>query len=113
MNIYRIMIANASVLIGLGIFGFMTSGSPTALIAPGIGVILIILSISVKKGNKTMTHIAVALTFVAFMMFLVTGIMRSNTLVIIMAVFTFFAFIMYIMDFMRRKKERESIENKQ
>ena len=47
------MIANAVVLIGLGIYGYVTSGSPTALIAPGIGVILLILSIPVKKENKT------------------------------------------------------------
>lgn len=105
------MIANATVLIGLGIYGFMTSGSPTALIAPGIGVILIILSFPVKKENKTATHIAVALTFVAFLMFLVTGILRSNGIVIIMSVFTFFAFVMYVMDFVRRKKEREAAGN--
>lgn len=111
MNIYRVMIANAVVLIGLGIFGFMTSGSPTALIAPGIGLILIILSFSVKKDNKTAAHIAVTLTFVAFLMFLVTGIMRSNMIVIVMAVFTFFAFVLYIMDFVRRKKERETAGN--
>ncbi|MBK8981881.1 MAG: hypothetical protein IPM38_06050 [Ignavibacteria bacterium] len=108
MNIYRIMIANAAVLIGLGIFGFLISNSPTALIAPGIGVILLILSFSVKKDNKTSAHIAVALTFVSFVMFLVTGIMRSNMIIIVMAVFTFFAFVLYIMDFMKRKKEREA-----
>lgn len=111
MNIYRIAIANAVVLIGLGIFGFMTSGSPTALIAPGIGVILFILSFPVKKDNKTAAHILVALTFVSFAMFLATGIMRSNMIVIVMAIFTFFAFILYIMDFMRRKKERETAGN--
>ncbi len=102
------MLANAFVLIVLGVYGYFSSGSPTALIAPAIGVILVILSFSVKKENKTSTHIAVGLTLVATIMFFVTGFMRSNWIVIVMAVFTLFAFIIYVMDFMRRKQEREN-----
>jgi len=111
MNIYRIMIANAIVLIGLGVFGYFISGSPTALIAPGIGLILLILSFPVKNENKTAAHIAVALTLIAAIMFFVTGIMRSNMIVIIMAIFTAMALFMYIMDFMKRKQEREKTTN--
>ncbi len=69
------MIANAIVLIGLGVFGYFISGSPTALIAPGIGLILLILSFPVKNENKTAAHIAVAVTLIAAIMFFVTGIM--------------------------------------
>lgn len=101
------MIANAVVLIGLGVYGYISSGSPTALIAPGIGLVLLILAFPTKNGNKTATHIAVALTLVSSIMFFVTGVTRSNVIVLIMAVFTLLALIMYIMDFMRRKKERE------
>lgn len=112
MNIYRIMIANAVVLIGLGIYGYVTSGSPTALIAPGIGVILLILSIPVKKENKTATHIAVGFTLVATIMFAVIGISRGNLIVLIMAVFSLFAIYMYVMEFVRRKKERDELAAK-
>lgn len=111
MNIYRIMIANAIVLIGLGIYGYFISGSPTALIAPGIGVILLILSFPVKNENKTAAHIAVVVTLVAALMFFVTGIIRGNIIIIIMAVFTAIALFMYIMDFMKRKQEREKSSN--
>ncbi len=107
MNIYRIMIANAIVLIALGVYGYFISGSPTALIAPGIGVILLILAFPVKNDNKTAAHVAVGLTLVSVIMFFVTGFLRGNVIVLIMAVFTLIALLMYIMDFVRRKKERE------
>jgi len=112
MNIYKIMLANAFVLIALGVYGYIISGSPTALIAPAIGLMLAALAFPVKNENKSAAHIAVALTLIAAIMFFVTGFMRSNILVIIMAVFTLFAFIMYIMDFMRRTKEREEASEK-
>ncbi|MBS1550784.1 MAG: hypothetical protein JST15_01795 [Bacteroidetes bacterium] len=111
MNIYRIMIANAVVLIGLGVFGYFISGSPTALIAPGIGLILLILSFPVKNENRTAAHIAVILTLIAAIMFFVTGITRGNMIVIVMAIFTAIALFMYIMDFMKRKQEREKNAN--
>jgi len=107
MNIYKIMIGNAIVLIGLGIYGYVISGSPTALIAPGIGVILLLLAFPVKNENKTAAHIAIILTLIASIMFFVTGFLRGNIIVLIMAVFTIFALYMYVMDFIRRKKERE------
>lgn len=106
------MIANAVVLIGLGIYGYFVSGSPTALIAPGIGVILIVLSIPVKKENKTATHVAVGFTLVATIMFAVIGIGRGNLIVLVMAVFSLFALYMYVMDFVRRKKERDELAQK-
>ncbi|MBK8550865.1 MAG: hypothetical protein IPL53_07300 [Ignavibacteria bacterium] len=112
MNIYRIMLANAFVLIVLGVYGYFSSGSPTALIAPAIGVILGILAFSVKKENKTLTHIAVGLTLVATIMFFYTGFKRDNMIIIVMAIFTLFAFVMYVMDFMRRKQERENAKSK-
>jgi len=108
MNIYKVMMTNAFVLIVLGVYGYISSGSPTALIAPGIGVILFILAFFVKKENRTATHIAVVLTLIASIMFIVIGINRGNNIVLIMAVFSVLALVMYIMDFVRRKKEREN-----
>ncbi len=82
------MIVNAVVLIALGVYGFITSGSPTALIAPAIGLILFGLAFPVKNENKTAAHIAVGLTMIATIMFFVTGFLRGNMIVLIMAVFT-------------------------
>lgn len=111
MTNYIVMILNAVILIAIGIYGYITSGSGTALIAPAIGVVLFILAFPVKNNNPTVTHIAVGLTGLAMIMFFVTGFMRSNLLVILMATATLIAFIYYIMDFLTRKKEREAKED--
>lgn len=108
MKIGRVMAANAGVLVVMGIYGYIVSGSATALIAPAIGVVLFILSLGAKKENKTAAHIGVALTLVSAAMFIVIGLKRSNLIVLMMALFTVLALVYYIMDFLRRKKERES-----
>jgi hypothetical protein len=40
-------------------------------------------------------------------MFIVIGLKRSNLIILVMAIFTILALVFYIMDFMKRKKERE------
>ncbi|MBX7043427.1 MAG: hypothetical protein K1X85_11050 [Ignavibacteria bacterium] len=108
MGIAKVMATNAAVLIILGVYGYIASGSPTALIAPGIGVILFLLSFPVKKDNKTAAHIGVILTLISTAMFFFIGLKRSNPIILVMAVFTLLALVFYIMDFMKRKKEREA-----
>lgn len=108
MGIAKVMAANAGVLIILGVYGYFVSGSATALIAPAIGVVLFLLSIPAKKDNKTAAHIGVGLTLLSVIMFVVIGLKRSNLIVLVMALFTFLALIFYVMDFMKRKKEREA-----
>ena len=108
MGIAKVMATNAAVLIILGVYGYIASGSPTALIAPGIGVILFLLSFPVKKDNKTAAHIGVILTLISTAMFFFIGLKRSNLIILVMAVFTLLALVFYIMDFMKRKKEREA-----
>jgi hypothetical protein len=102
------MIFNAAVLIGLGIYGYVISGSPTSFISVGVGAILLILAFPVKNENHIAAHIAVGLTGLSTITFFVTGIMRHNYIIIIMAVVTLIAFLFYISDFMKRKKEREA-----
>jgi uncharacterized membrane protein (UPF0136 family) len=101
------MAANAGVLIILGIYGYFVSGSPTSLIATAIGVVLFLISLPVKNDNKTAAHIGVGLTLVTAIMFIVIGLRRSNLIILVMAIFTILALGFYIMDFMKRKKERE------
>ncbi len=103
-----IMIINAVILIVGGIYGYFTSGSPTALIAPAIGLVLFGLSFPTKKDNNVAAHIAVGLTLVASVMFLVIGIRRGNAMVIGMGVITFICLDLYIMNFILRKRQREA-----
>jgi len=102
------MIFNAVILIGLGVYGYVISGSPTALISTVIGLILLGLSFPVKNENSTVSHIAVGLTGLAMIMFFVMGILRNNTVIIVMGVVTLLAFLFYISDFIQRRKERNS-----
>jgi hypothetical protein len=109
MSNYQVMIFNAIVLIALGIYGYtIPPNSPTALIAPGIGIILLILAIPVKKENPIATHIGAGLSGITFLLFIIIGILRMNTLIILMAVVTLMALVFYISDFLRRKAEREN-----
>ena len=103
-----IMIINAVVLIAGGVIGFIASGSPTALIATGIGVILFALSFPVKNENHTIAHIGVALTLIAAVVFILIGIQRANAMVIGMGIITFLCFDMYVLNFILRKKQKET-----
>ena len=105
------MAVNAVILIALGVYGYIISGSPTALIAPAAGVILLIMAFPVKKENSTVAHIAVAFTLLLSIVFFIVGIRRDNILVIVMAVITFLCFDLYVLNFILRKKQRQ--ENQQ
>lgn len=108
MQNFQVMIFNAVVLIALGIYGYtIPPHSPTALIAPVIGIILFILAFPVKNEKHVAAHIAVGLTGLTFIVFFIVGILRMNTIIILMAVITLVAFVFYISDFIRRKADRE------
>ncbi len=102
------MIFNSIILIGLGIYGYVISGSPTSFISVAIGAVLLILAFPVRKDNHVAAHIAVGLTGLSMIIFFVVGFLRSNNIILVMAVVTLISFIFYISDFLRRKKERES-----
>jgi hypothetical protein len=104
-----VMIANAIVLIVLGVGGYFAAEtkSLTAFIGPAIGLILLALSVPTKKENSVAAHIAVVLTFVSAIAILITGIKRGNALVLIMGIATMTAFIFYVANFFIRKKMRE------
>jgi chromate transport protein ChrA len=112
MKNYQIMITNAIILIVLGLFSYLNAApehkSMTAFIAPAVGSILLILAIPVKKQSPVGTHVGVGLTGIVFIVFIITGIVRDNVWVIVMAVVTLIALLFYINDFLKRKKEREA-----
>ena len=103
-----VMIINAIILIAIGTYGYIISGSPTALIAPGVGIILLVLAIPAKNEKHIPAHIAVALTLIASVTFLIVGLRRGNILVIVMGIISFLCFDMYVLNFILRKKQRET-----
>lgn len=103
-----VMAINAIILIALGVYGYITSGSPTALIAPGIGIILLAMVFPVKNENHKVAHIAVALTLIAAITFIIVGIRRENPMVIGMGIITFVCFDLYVLNFILRKKNKQA-----
>lgn len=61
---YLSSLVNALLLVVLGIWGYVTGGSVTALIPVAFGVILLILYPGVKKEAMVPAHIAVLLTLI-------------------------------------------------
>jgi len=68
MKPFQANFINALILIGLGLWGYFSSQnpSPTALIAPIAGVLLLLMTSGVRKENKVVAHIAVVLTLLLF-----------------------------------------------
>ncbi len=109
MKNHQIMAINAWILIAIGLLGFIFSGSLTALIADGIGLILLLLSFPTKKENAIAAHIGVVITLAAAVTFWLVAFRRpAHWPVIIMAGLTSLAFVLYIISFITRKKEREA-----
>ncbi|HEY3249474.1 MAG TPA: hypothetical protein VGK25_00005, partial [Ignavibacteria bacterium] len=107
-----VMIANAIILIILGVGGYFASEvkSLTAFIGPAIGVILLFLAIPTKKENAVVAHIAVGITGIAAVVILYRGLLSGNPWVLIMGVATVTAFMLYIANFFIRKKMRQEAE---
>jgi protein-S-isoprenylcysteine O-methyltransferase Ste14 len=64
MKVYQISLVNAIVLIGLGIWAYMVSDTPsvTALIPVFLGTIILVLNPGVKNEKKGPSHVVVILT---------------------------------------------------
>ncbi len=103
-----IMALNAVILIAVGVYGYVTSGSPTALIAPAVGLILLAMVYPVKKENHLVAHVGVALTLIAAVAFIIVGIRRGNAMVIGMGIITFVCFDLYVLNFILKKKKNQS-----
>ncbi len=109
MKNHQIMAINAWILIIIGLLGFIFSGSTTALISDGIGLVLLLLSFPTKKENALAAHIGVLVTLAAAITFWAVAFRRpAHWPVIIMGALTSIAFVLYIMSFITRKKEREA-----
>lgn len=65
MNPGNANLLNGVTLIAMSIWGWRSTGSNTALIPLIFGVILVVLTNSIREHNKTVAHIAVIITLIA------------------------------------------------
>ncbi len=106
-NAHIVLLINALVLIIVGILSYMTTNvrSATALIAPAVGIIMLLFVGSVKKGSRSAAHAAVVLTLLITLALIVPIIRTGSIYAIIMMIVSLFAVIYYVMGFINRKKE--------
>jgi len=105
MKIHQVMVFNAIVLIIIGTYGYVISGSLTALIAPAIGVLLILLALPVKSGKGAAATVGSVVTGITTIIFFIIGFIRGNSLIIIMAVVSLAAVIFYVSNSVRQKSQ--------
>lgn len=115
MKPYIANLINAVVLIGLGLWGYLgsTSPSPTALIPVGFGVLFLLLHRGLRRENKSVAHVVVVSTLlllVALIMPLRGALGRSDTLaaarVAVMLGGCLFALVVYVRSFIEARRRR-------
>lgn len=107
MKAFQVMLWTSLVYIIIGVYGYVDKGSATALISPAIGIILFILVFPTKNDNSTAAHIGIGLTALSTIAFFITAFLRDSSTILILAIVSLVAMILYIIDFKRRKRERE------
>jgi uncharacterized membrane protein len=117
MKAHQASLINAILLIGLSLWGYFGSETPskTAFIPTIVGVLLLAMNPGVRKENKVIAHIAVILTFVILLGLIkpfigaVSRVDYSAELRIgVMLVSTIFALGAFMRSFMRNRKARKS-----
>ena len=117
MKAHIASLINAILLIGLGLWGYLGSDTPsvTALIPVIIGVLLLVMNPGVKKENKIIAHIAVLLTLIilfGLIMPLRGALGRDDNgaviRVVIMMLSTLLAMVSFVRSFIDARKKREN-----
>ena len=111
MNAHTASLVNAILLISVGGWGYLESGSPTSLIPVVIGTILVLLNKGIKKQNKIVAHIAVLVTLLGFA--LVMPLMkaiedgRSDAIlrILIMLSSSVYAMVFFVRSFIEARKK--------
>jgi len=110
-------LVNATLLIVLGLWGYLGSGSPsaTAFIPVGFGVAIALCNPGLRRENKAIAHIAVLLTFLitlGLVMPLRGAIARSDTAalarVVVMLLSSIVALVSFIQSFRAARAARNS-----
>jgi hypothetical protein len=116
MNAALASLINAIILISLGLYGYVSSTTPsiTAIIPIFVGVLLFLINSGVKKENKMIAHLAVLLTLLILLGLIkpllgATG--RNDSMatfrIIAMMVSCVFAMVYFIKSFIEAKKRRQ------
>ena len=102
---------NSIVLIAIGLWGYIDVHSPTALIAVGFGIMLLLCTNGLKKENKIISHVAVLLTLV--ILFALVGMRLPTSLdagglglfrVLAMIVTSVLSMVAFILSFINARK---------
>lgn len=118
MKAHTASLINAIALIGLSLWGYLSSATPsfTALIPTIVGAVLLVLNPGVKKENKIIAHIAVLLTLLILFGLVkpFTGAMgRADTpamiRVAIMILTTIVAMVFFVKSFIEERKRRARV----
>jgi hypothetical protein len=107
----QVIIFNGLILIILGLFGYIIADtdkkSLTAFIGPATGVILLLLSIPVKKEKILAEYITLIFTIIITIAFFYIGIKRLNTLIILSAVVSLLALFYQIVNIPGAKRKQK------
>lgn len=111
MKAHTASLINGIILVTIGIWGYIDSGSPTSFIPVGIGAILILINKGVKNSNKTIAHIAVLVTLLSFANImplrgaLADGRSEAALRIIIMLCSSAYAMFFFIKSFIEARKK--------
>lgn len=111
MNAHTASLVNAILLISVGGWGYLESGSPTSLIPVVIGIILVLLNKGIKKQNKIVAHIAVLVTLLGFalimplMKALEDGRNDAILRILIMLSSSVYAMVFFVRSFIQARKK--------
>ena len=110
MKPFQANLINAVTLIGLGLWGYFSTQSPTALISPAFGALLLLMTPGVRSENKIIAHIAVTLTLLILIALIKPltggGDTLAKTRVGIMMLTSLIAMITFIRSFIAARKAK-------
>ena len=118
MNAATANAINSVSLMGMGLWGYFSTGAPTAIIPVAFGAILLPMVPRIAKHNKVIAHLAVMITLIALILImsvpfrsaLISGapmkILRSS----VMVISGILAMVMFIKSFIDARKAREVTE---
>ncbi|GAO28457.1 hypothetical protein [Geofilum rubicundum] len=118
MKVYQISLVNAILLMGLGIWGYTASDSPsvTALIPFVFGVLILALNPGVKNEKKGPSHLAVILTLlvtIGLVMPLTAAIGRDDMAalirVVVMMLSSILAIVWFVKSFRDIRRARKEL----
>lgn len=115
MNAASASLSNGMILVAVGLWGaYATNWAPTAFIPVVFGIIILALNGGVRKQNKVIAHIAVALTLlvlIALFKPLMGALEKGGAAtfrIVIMQVSSLIAMIFFIKSFRDARKAREA-----